>query len=131
MNKKAPEIHSIQELVEVVQWAMSPLQDFQLRVTTTPSQSRHCRPTSMIKQCTNFTFGRSRMPFMLVPEALWYAMSPNFLALSWVGTKHKKCSYQRINNSYACHNQKTQNGLLKGELGFEGFIVTDWTAIRK
>jgi len=41
------------------------------------------------------------------------------------------CAYQRINNSYACHNQKTQNGILKGELGFEGFIVTDWTAIRK
>lgn len=41
------------------------------------------------------------------------------------------CAYQRINNSYACHNQKTQNGILKGDLAFEGFIVTDWTAIRK
>lgn len=39
------------------------------------------------------------------------------------------CSYQRINNSYSCHNSKTQNGLLKGELGFEGFIVTDWRAL--
>ncbi|CZT13258.1 hypothetical protein WAI453_005398 [Rhynchosporium graminicola] len=39
------------------------------------------------------------------------------------------CSYQRINNSYACHNSKAQNGLLKGELGFEGFIVTDWRAL--
>jgi len=41
------------------------------------------------------------------------------------------CAYQRINNSYAYHNQKTRNGVLKGELGFGGFIVTDWTAIRK
>ena len=39
------------------------------------------------------------------------------------------CSYQRINNSYACHNSKSQNGLLKTELGFEGFIVTDWRAL--
>lgn len=36
------------------------------------------------------------------------------------------CSYQRVNNSYACQNSKTQNGLLKTELGFEGFVVSDW-----
>ncbi|KAJ5314847.1 uncharacterized protein N7443_001731 [Penicillium atrosanguineum] len=37
------------------------------------------------------------------------------------------CSYNRINNSYGCQNSKTMNGLLKGELGFEGFVVSDWT----
>lgn len=36
------------------------------------------------------------------------------------------CSYNRINNSYACENSNTQNGLLKTELGFQGFIVSDW-----
>lgn len=40
------------------------------------------------------------------------------------------CSYQRINNSYGCQNSKAQNGLLKTELGFEGFIVSDWGAQR-
>ncbi|CAG8959505.1 hypothetical protein HYFRA_00001404 [Hymenoscyphus fraxineus] len=44
------------------------------------------------------------------------------------GTGSVMCSYQRINNSYACHNSKSQNGILKGELGFEGFIVSDWGA---
>lgn len=29
------------------------------------------------------------------------------------------CSYQRVNNSYGCANSKTQNGLLKTELGFQ------------
>ncbi|KAJ5560452.1 hypothetical protein N7513_002851 [Penicillium frequentans] len=38
------------------------------------------------------------------------------------------CSYNRINNSYGCQNSKTLNGLLKGELGFQGFVVTDWDA---
>lgn len=47
------------------------------------------------------------------------------------GSASVMCSYQRINNSYGCHNQKAQNGLLKTELGFEGFIVTDWGALRK
>lgn len=47
------------------------------------------------------------------------------------GAGSMMCAYQRINNSYACHNSKAQNGLLKTELGFEGFIVTDWRALRK
>ncbi|KAJ2894532.1 beta-glucosidase [Zalerion maritima] len=38
------------------------------------------------------------------------------------------CSYQRINGSYACQNSKAQNGLLKGELGFQGYIMSDWGA---
>ncbi|PHH60459.1 hypothetical protein CDD81_1634 [Ophiocordyceps australis] len=38
------------------------------------------------------------------------------------------CSYQRINNSFACSNSKVLNGLLKSELGFQGFVVTDWSA---
>ncbi|KAJ0418586.1 glycoside hydrolase superfamily [Aspergillus carlsbadensis] len=38
------------------------------------------------------------------------------------------CSYQRLNNSYGCQNSKALNGLLKTELGFQGFVVTDWNA---
>jgi beta-glucosidase len=56
------------------------------------------------------------------------------------------CSFNRLNNSYACQNSKAQNGLLKGELGFQvsgqwpfsfkiavltkcqGWIVSDWGA---
>jgi beta-glucosidase len=41
------------------------------------------------------------------------------------------CSYNRINNSYACQNSKVLNGLLKTELGFEGFVVSDWDGQRK
>ncbi|KAL5043859.1 glycosyl hydrolase family 3 C-terminal domain-containing protein [Aspergillus fruticulosus] len=38
------------------------------------------------------------------------------------------CSYQRINGSYGCENSKTLNGLLKGELGFQGYVMSDWGA---
>ena len=38
------------------------------------------------------------------------------------------CSYQQVNNSYGCQNSKTINGLLKGELGFQGFVMSDWQA---
>jgi beta-glucosidase len=36
------------------------------------------------------------------------------------------CSYNRVNNSDACQNSKVLNGLLKEELGFQGFVVSDW-----
>jgi beta-glucosidase len=38
------------------------------------------------------------------------------------------CSYQRINGSHGCQNSATQNGLLKTELGFQGYIMSDWGA---
>lgn len=38
------------------------------------------------------------------------------------------CSYQRANNSYGCQNSKLLNGVLKTELGFEGFVISDWDA---
>ncbi|KAH8657902.1 beta-glucosidase-related glycosidase [Xylariales sp. PMI_506] len=38
------------------------------------------------------------------------------------------CSYQRLNGSYACQNSKILNGLLKEELGFQGYVMSDWGA---
>ena len=39
------------------------------------------------------------------------------------------CS-QQVNNSYACGNSKLINGILKDELGFQGYIQSDWLAKR-
>ena len=44
------------------------------------------------------------------------------------GTGNVMCSFNRLNNSYACQNSKALNGLLKGELGFQGWVVSDWGA---
>ncbi|KAH0590484.1 hypothetical protein H2248_000632 [Termitomyces sp. 'cryptogamus'] len=38
------------------------------------------------------------------------------------------CSYNQINGSYACENDKTLNGILKDEFGFPGYVVSDWWA---
>jgi beta-glucosidase len=40
------------------------------------------------------------------------------------------CSYNQVNNSYACQNSKLLNGILKDEFGFEGFVQSDWLAQR-
>ncbi|KAH6969301.1 glycoside hydrolase superfamily [Fusarium avenaceum] len=44
------------------------------------------------------------------------------------GLANVMCSYNRVNNSNACQNSKLLNGVLKGELGFQGFVVSDWGA---
>ncbi|KAI9871754.1 MAG: hypothetical protein M1830_002496 [Pleopsidium flavum] len=38
------------------------------------------------------------------------------------------CSYNQVNNSYGCQNSYTLNYLLKGELDFQGFVMSDWQA---
>ncbi|KAJ7594941.1 beta-glucosidase [Mycena floridula] len=38
------------------------------------------------------------------------------------------CSYNQINGSYACENNKVLNGILKGEFGFPGYVMSDWSA---
>ncbi|KAL4735854.1 putative beta-glucosidase A [Aspergillus similis] len=38
------------------------------------------------------------------------------------------CSYQQLNNTQACQNSHLLNKLLKAELGFQGFVMSDWSA---
>ena len=38
------------------------------------------------------------------------------------------CSYNRINGSHGCQNSYTLNHLLKNELGFQGYVMSDWGA---
>ncbi|KAG8416182.1 glycoside hydrolase 3, variant 2 [Metarhizium acridum] len=44
------------------------------------------------------------------------------------GAASVMCSYNRFNNTYSCENSKLMNGILKGELGYQGFIMLDWNA---
>ncbi|KAF2220112.1 glycosyl hydrolase family 3 N terminal domain-containing protein [Elsinoe ampelina] len=47
-----------------------------------------------------------------------------------VGVSSIMCAYQRVNGSYSCQNSKILNGLLKEELGFQGYVVSDWGGTR-
>lgn len=44
------------------------------------------------------------------------------------GVASVMCSYNKINGSSGCQNSATLNGKLKSELGFQGFVVSDWQA---
>ncbi|KAK4699050.1 beta-glucosidase, partial [Phenoliferia sp. Uapishka_3] len=42
------------------------------------------------------------------------------------GAASVMCSYNSVNGIHACGNNYTLNGLLKSELGFQGYVVSDW-----
>src|SRR5260370_17723996 len=51
-----------------------------------------------------------------------------FLSSVMAGLASVMCSYNLINGTHACGNNHTINGILKNELGFQGFVMSDWYA---
>ncbi|EJD04021.1 uncharacterized protein FOMMEDRAFT_187156 [Fomitiporia mediterranea MF3/22] len=51
-----------------------------------------------------------------------------FLRSVQAGVASFMCSYSKINGTYACENDKMLNGVLKGEFGFPGYVMSDWLA---
>jgi beta-glucosidase len=45
------------------------------------------------------------------------------------GTASIMGPYSRLNGSYGCQNSKALNGLLKTELGYQGYVMSDWGAV--
>lgn len=39
------------------------------------------------------------------------------------------CSYNRLNGTFACGNESTLTKILRDELGFKGFVTSDWGAV--
>ncbi|KAL7413745.1 glycoside hydrolase superfamily [Mrakia frigida] len=51
---------------------------------------------------------------------------PPFLQAVLANTASVMASYNRLNGSWATQNSKTLNGILKGELGFPGYVLSDF-----
>ena len=45
------------------------------------------------------------------------------------GVSSVMCSYNHVNGPFACGNADTLKTVLKGELGFKGFVTSDWGAV--
>src|SRR5512132_267708 len=54
---------------------------------------------------------------------------PPFKAAVDAGADTVMCSFNAINGVPGCGNDKTMNGILKGEWHFDGFVESDWTAV--
>lgn len=44
------------------------------------------------------------------------------------GVASLMCSYNRVNMTYSCENSPLLKNILREELGFEGYVMTDWFA---
>src|ERR1039458_6249619 len=62
------------------------------------------------------------------PQTLHEVYLAPFAAVVNAGVSSIMCSYNRINGPYSCGNPETLKKVLKGELGFEGFVTSDWGA---
>jgi beta-glucosidase len=61
-------------------------------------------------------------------QALHEIYAAPFDAAVQAGVASVMCSYNHVNGRYACGNGDTLKGLLRDELGFRGFITSDWGA---
>jgi beta-glucosidase len=53
---------------------------------------------------------------------------PAFEAGVKAGVASLMCAFNRINGLWACENSELQNGLLRQQWGFQGFVTSDWGA---
>src|SRR5579871_2860797 len=51
-----------------------------------------------------------------------------FRAAVEAGAASIMCAYNRVNGPYACGNESTLTRILRSELGFKGFVTSDWGA---
>ncbi|KAG6908117.1 hypothetical protein DXG01_006086 [Tephrocybe rancida] len=51
-----------------------------------------------------------------------------FLKSVMAGVASMMCSYNLVNGTYACENDKVMNDIVKREYGFQGYIMSDWQA---
>lgn len=54
---------------------------------------------------------------------------PFEIAVKEAGVGSVMCAYNRLNGIYACENAELLNGIVKGEWGFKGWIISDWGAV--
>ena len=76
----------------------------------------------------DFENGRNSTSVKVDPQTLHETDLQAFEAGVKAGAGSAMCSYNRINDVYGCGNDYTLNTVLKGELGFTGFVTSDWGA---
>lgn len=63
------------------------------------------------------------------PQTLHQVYLAPFDAAIKAGVASIMCSYNQVNGKFACGNPDTLKTILRGELGFKGFVTSDWGAV--
>lgn len=110
------------------------------RMLSIPSNCRSCRnPDMKTPDFIGYEQETQRFPTTTDNGTVIFAISSNiddrtihelylwpFANAVRSGVSSVMCSYNRVNSTYSCENSKTLNGLLKEELFFQGYVVSDW-----
>jgi beta-glucosidase len=62
------------------------------------------------------------------PQALREIYAAPFADAVDAGVASIMCAYNRVNDQFACGSDAMLNGLLRAEMGFGGFVTSDWGA---
>ena len=79
----------------------------------------------------DFENGRTSTNVAIDDQTLHETELQAFSAAIDAGAGAVMCSYNRINTVYSCGNDATLNGVLRGQLGFKGFVTSDWGAVHR
>jgi beta-glucosidase len=79
----------------------------------------------------DFENGRTSTSVTINDQTLHETELQAFQSAIDAGAAAVMCSYNRINTVYACGNDTTLNGVLRGQLGFKGFVTSDWGAVHR
>ena len=74
-------------------------------------------------------YSSNRYNVFIDQQTLHEVYAAPFAAAVDAGVASIMCSYNRINGVWACGNADTQKTILKNEIGFRGFITSDWGAV--
>jgi beta-glucosidase len=63
-------------------------------------------------------------------RVMWEIHYPPFEAAVAAGVASVMCSYNKVDGRYACENEQILRRDLKGVMGFRGWVMSDWWAIK-
>eukprot|EP00026_Physarum_polycephalum_P004195 Phypoly_transcript_04212.p1 GENE.Phypoly_transcript_04212~~Phypoly_transcript_04212.p1 ORF type:complete len:681 (+),score=92.68 Phypoly_transcript_04212:118-2160(+) len=76
----------------------------------------------------NQEYDRTKVSANVDERTEWEIYYPAFQAAVNAGAGSVMCAYNRVNNVYSCENEETIVRDLKGKMGYQGFVVSDWLA---
>ena len=92
-------------------------------------QSQHVISTVKHYAANNQETNRGSINELIDNRTLHEIYQPAFnTAVNQGGAGAVMCSYNQVNNAYACQNGPLLNTDLKGQMGFKGFVMSDWGA---
>jgi len=76
----------------------------------------------------NQEYNRTTVSANVDERTQWEIYYPHFLAAVEAGVVSFMCSYNKIGDVWACENNATLNGDLKGKMAYKYFVMSDWGA---